>query len=330
MQGSSSPFETNSLLTHSQTTNNNNNKIINKNSFLTVTAITIALISLVFAILSIIIAVKLTANAVYHDPCMYNPLTCKIDPKYDPHYTVTPERVLVIAAHPDDIETCAGGTLAKWSAAGSEIYYVMITNGDKGTSNHSITEKELGRIRQHEQIEAGRVIGVKDIFFLNVTDGGVTNNEELKYHLTYYVRLIRPTVLLTWNPTYHFSLYKLGLEHSDHRTAGAASLDTVWPTAADFLYFPEQGLPTYRPSQVLMFRFWKDDEYITPEENVFVELEHNNLERKIEAIFQHKSQIKNLQEQEAERQFLTNMASGLGRAVNRKYAEWFTLVRFNQ
>jgi hypothetical protein len=185
----------------------------------------IAAISLVVAFVAIIVAITTSRSVpASPDPCAYNPLTCKVDTQFRPfkkRYTQIPERVLVVGSHPDDIETCAGGTLAKWAAAGSHIYYIMITNGEKGTGNASKPEEEVAKTRQSEQLAAAAVIGVKDVYFLNIPDGSVSNDQVLRERLVYYIRLIRPTHLLTWNPMFHLSLYIKGLEHTDHRAAGA-------------------------------------------------------------------------------------------------------------
>lgn len=263
-----------------------------------------------------------------HNACMLHPITCDTDPNFSAKYTHLPSSVLVVAAHPDDIEACAGGTLSKWAAAGSSIYYIMITNGDKGTHNHSMTSEELGKIRKQEQKNAGKVVGVKNIFFLDVPDGEVQNNDHLRYNLTYYIRLLRPELMLTWDPTWHLDLFQFGLEHRDHRTAGQASIDAVWPTSNDFLYYPEQNLPSYRPKTMLLFRFWKDFEYNVPQSQVYVELSDKDMDTKVKAIWEHKSQIPDDKAREAEKQFLMNMASKFGKVERTKYAELFTLVRF--
>lgn len=262
------------------------------------------------------------------DPCYHHPITCNPDPDFTPRMSHVPKSVLVVAAHPDDIETSCGGTLNQWASSGSIIHYVMITNGDKGTRNRSMTSEELGRIRKQEQRNAGAVIGVKDIFFLNVPDGDVQNNDMLRYNLTYYIRLLRPEVVLTWDPTWHLNLFQLGLEHRDHRTSGQATIDAVWPTSNDFMYYPEQNLPTYRPKTILLFRFWKNFEYELPQSQVFVELSEMELQTKIRAMWEHKSQIPDDKAREAEKLFLTDMATKFGKVEGVKYAEFFTVVRF--
>lgn len=270
-------------------------------------------------------------NAVskQQDPCWLHPLTCDTDSSFKSEYDHIPKSVLVVAAHPDDIETSAGGTLTKWAQNGqTDIYYVMITNGDKGTGNRSMTSEELGRIRQQEQRNAGAVVGVKDIFFLNVPDGDVTNNDELRRNITYYIRLLRPEIMITWDPTWHLDLFQFGLEHRDHRTAGQAAIDSVWPNSNDFLYYPDMNLPTYRPKTVLLFRFGNDFEFNAPQSQVFVPLGEAEVSNKIKAIYQHKSQFPNEESKEHEKTFLTSMATKLGKNVRKEYAELFTLVRF--
>jgi hypothetical protein len=102
-------------------------------------------------------------------------------------------------------------------------------------------------------------------------------------------------------------------------------LDAIWPTSADVKYFPEQNLPTWRPTTVLLFRFWKDENHMLPNEDVYVELSQKDLNLKIQSKVQHKSQIGNLVEHG---KYLTEMATQLGKPENTKYAEWFSVVRF--
>ncbi len=322
-----------------------NKDISNKRSNNNNSTLFIVLISSVIVLLLAVIAslglsaltlqktINLSANSVNKaqlDPCVLHPLTCDTDSGFKNEYSHVPRSVLVVAAHPDDIETTAAGTLAKWASnreQPTEIYYILVTNGDKGTSNRSLTSEELGRIRKREQIRAGEVIGVKDIFFFNVPDGDVVNSDELRRNITYYVRLLRPEVVMTWDPTWHLDLFQYGLEHRDHRSTGQATFDSLWPNSNDFLYYPDMDLEPYRPKTVLLFRFWHDFEFNAPQSQVYVPLTEDDMQVKLNAIYQHDCQFPNEQAKESEKQFLMKMAQRFGKVVGTKYAELFTVVR---
>src|SRR5699024_2014559 len=98
------------------------------------------------------------------------------EPRYPDPATTVPERVLMIQAHPDDAEFGIGGTVAKWAAAGSEIYYCSITSGDKGTNDPNITGEALAALREQEQLEAAKVLGVKHVIFLRYLDATLEPN----------------------------------------------------------------------------------------------------------------------------------------------------------
>ncbi|KAL9645554.1 hypothetical protein ABK040_000617 [Willaertia magna] len=302
--------------------------------------IVVSIISIIISITSIVLCFVLqknfstsTSSLFTNDVCYYHPLTCNSNSATEKSlqnakYSDIPEKVLVIAAHPDDIETSAGGTINNWIKRGSIVSYVLITNGDKGTRNHSITPEQLGQIRKEEQINAANVLGVQNVWFLNVGDGLVEDNLELRKNLTYYIRYFRPTIILTWDPNHRLDLYKIGLEHHDHRETGRSVLFTIYPTSNDYWYFPELGLDTYRPKYVLLFRFWNElymDSQLSTKQQVYVELEEEDIEKKLNSLYEHKSQISE-KDKPIEKQFIMNMAQQFGKYVNTKYAEYFTLI----
>ncbi|HUC79111.1 MAG TPA: PIG-L family deacetylase, partial [Candidatus Saccharimonadales bacterium] len=77
----------------------------------------------------------------------------------------SPKIVLGIAAHPDDLDFSASGSFAKWANDGAKIYYLIITDGSKGTDNRKLTQKQLIKIRRDEQINAAKTVGAEDVFF---------------------------------------------------------------------------------------------------------------------------------------------------------------------
>ena len=86
--------------------------------------------------------------------------------------------LMVVAAHPDDPEFGAGGTVAKLVGEGLQAIYVICTNGDKGTPDLSMTSEKLAKIREQEQRNAARVLGVSEVVFLGHPDGGLVDGPE--------------------------------------------------------------------------------------------------------------------------------------------------------
>ncbi len=165
----------------------------------------------------------------------------------------TPQRILVILAHPDDPEFFCGATLAKWAQAGHEIIYYLLTCGDKGRNDHNrhISGDELCTLRHTEQRAAAQVIGVKEVHFLDKPDGHLVPDLDLRRDVVRIIRQFRPDVLVTCDPQYLFSPF--GINHPDHRAAGQVVLDAVFPAAGNELYFPEllaEGLAPHTPKEV--------------------------------------------------------------------------------
>ena len=156
------------------------------------------------------------------------------------------ERVLVVTAHPDDSEFGAGGTIAKLAKDGCEITYVIVTNGNKGSSDRTMTPERLATIRAEEQRNAARTLGVARVEFLGYPDGEVEDTRDVRRDVTRQIRRWRPDLLICQSPT---RTYNLGASHRDHRTVGGVVLDCVYPLARDHLAFPEL-LPEFEPHKV--------------------------------------------------------------------------------
>lgn len=161
-------------------------------------------------------------------------------------------RIMVIAAHPDDPEFGAGGTLAKLAAAGKEITYVLLTSGDKGSHDPTVRPGQLATRREAEQRAAAAVFGVKDVLFLRYPDGILENSLALRARLAQIIREHKPEIVFAIDPWRHYQL------HPDHRAAGFAALDAIW-AAREWHIFAEQlnGDETpWRVSEVYLF--WTD------------------------------------------------------------------------
>jgi LmbE family N-acetylglucosaminyl deacetylase len=156
------------------------------------------------------------------------------------------ERVMVVTAHPDDPEFGAGGTVATFARQGCEITYVIVTNGDKGSSDRAMSPQRLAGIREEEQRNAARVLGVERVQFLGYSDGELEDTRDLRRDVTREIRRWRPHLIITQNPRH---TYNLGLSHRDHRITGGVVLDSVYPLARNHMVFPEL-LPEFAPHTV--------------------------------------------------------------------------------
>ncbi len=186
-----------------------------------------------------------------------------------------PERALAMGAHPDDVEFGCGGTLAKWAAAGCQIFHLICTDGSKGSWSPDEDLVALVAMRQDEQRAASRALGgTGDVVFLAWRDGELEAGLRQRWEVCYWIRRLRPDVVLGHDP---WKRYRL---HPDHRAAGFLAVDGV-VAARDPHFFPEQQVPHHRPSKLLL---WEADE---PDH---VEDLDGYLEPKLDALLAHRSQ----------------------------------------
>ncbi|MBZ0279888.1 MAG: PIG-L family deacetylase [Anaerolineae bacterium] len=196
----------------------------------------------------------------------------------------TPERILVIAAHPDDIEFAAAGSIAQWVEAGTQVTFCMVTDGSAGSNKPDTDLKALVQQRQQEQCEAAAILGVKDVRFLGYPDGVLQPTMELRRDLTRIIREVRPERVLLQDPSLIFA-GNFYINHPDHRAAGEAATYAVFPSAGTRPIFPELLAEGYEPYDVtelyLMFPVQAD---------TYVDISAYE-DRKIQALLCHKSQL---------------------------------------
>jgi LmbE family N-acetylglucosaminyl deacetylase len=198
-----------------------------------------------------------------------------------PIVSEVPERAMVVFAHPDDAEIGSGGVIATWVAAGCEATYVLCTNGDAGTADRSFSPAQLAAKRADEQRAAADFMGVKHVVMLGYPDGGLEDTRAFLGDLVRAIRQYRPHTVFVHDP------YRIhGFQHRDHRKAGIATTDAVYPYARDHLHFPEQitrdGL---EPHKVRELWYWGMDQ-----PNVIVDVTRG-IERQIAALIRHESQL---------------------------------------
>jgi LmbE family N-acetylglucosaminyl deacetylase len=187
-----------------------------------------------------------------------------------------PSAALAVGAHPDDVEFGAGGTLAKWAAAGCVIHHLVCTDGAKGTWDVDAGTAALVVTRQHEQRAAAKALGATgEVVFLGWPDGELDSGLRQRWEVTYWIRRLRPDVVLGHDP---WKRYRL---HPDHRHAGLLVCDAII-AARDPHFFPEQQLPHHRPSTLLL---WEADEADHAEDVT------GTVDQKLAALEAHESQF---------------------------------------
>jgi LmbE family N-acetylglucosaminyl deacetylase len=147
------------------------------------------------------------------------------------------QRALIVAAHPDDIDFSAAGTVARWTDAGIEVIYCLVTDGDAGGFDESVPRAEIGPLRRKEQAAAAARVGVQDLRFLGYPDGRVEPSLALRKDLARVIRQVRPDRLVCPSPDRNYQ--RIGVSHPDHRAVGSAALDAVYPDARNQFAFPE-------------------------------------------------------------------------------------------
>lgn len=187
-----------------------------------------------------------------------------------------PTRALAVAAHPDDAEFGAGATLAKWAAAGCEIAHLILTDGSKGSWDPEEDTARLVAVRQEEQRAAARALGGGTVVFCGWPDGELEVTAAARAQLCYWIRALRPDVVLGHDPWRRYRL------HPDHRNAGFLLTDAI-VAARDPHFFPDQGLPPHRPRALLLWEADEPDHY----EDVT-----GYAEVKLAALFEHRSQLR--------------------------------------
>ncbi len=197
-----------------------------------------------------------------------------------------PRRALAISAHPDDTEFGCAGTAALWTRQGWEFYYLILTNGAKGSNDPDMTPEKLKPIREQEQRAAAAVLGVKDVFFLGYEDGELTYSRQLLGEVVRYIRMLRPDAVFTSDPE-SIIVRDSFVNHSDHRCAGLVAVDAVYPAARDRWNFHEQIDEGLEPHKVSELYIWGFDKV-----NFSVDIS-DVIELKLKALSQHHSQFGN-------------------------------------
>lgn len=222
-----------------------------------------------------------------------------------------PKTAMFIAAHPDDLEFGVAGTAAKWARAGSRVIYVIITDGNVGSHEEGMTPERLAEIRRAEQIAAGEVAGAECVF-LGYHDGFLQPTLELRKDLVRLIRRHKPDAVVCTDPTNFFPSENY-INHPDHRAAGQAALDAVFPAAEMTLLYPDlatEGLVGHKVDSVFVMFGERANHYVDITDTI---------DLKVEALKKHVSQLGDWDPAAMIREW----AAETGKKVGFAYAESF-------
>jgi len=228
-------------------------------------------------------------------------------------------KILVIAAHPDDVDFGLAGTVATWTDAGIEVVYCIVTNGDAGGRDPSVSRADMVVLRRAEQLAAAKCVGVADVRFLGYPDGRLEPSLGLRRDISRVIRQVRPDRVACQSPERNYA--RIPASHPDHRAAGSAALDAVYPDARNPFAFPEladEGLEAWIVREV-----WISG---SPEPEHYVDIT-DTFDRKIAALRAHESQTGHMTNlEEMLRGWLTRMAE-IGGLPDGRLAEAFQVLQ---
>ena len=228
-----------------------------------------------------------------------------------------PKIVLGVAAHPDDLDFSAAGTLAKYAAAGARVHYLILTDGSKGSEDFDMSPDRLIGVRQTEQRAANALIGGAGVEFLAYGDGELEVTQDLKRDIARVIRSLKPDVIITMDPGVLYSPLRGFINHPDHRAAGQATLDAVYPLARDHLSYPELSAAGYMPHKTptILLSNFDDGNYL---EDI-----SSTINKKYEALAAHPSQIPDIL---AVQERVGTIAKAFGVQAGCEYAEAFVRI----
>jgi LmbE family N-acetylglucosaminyl deacetylase len=226
------------------------------------------------------------------------------------------ERALVVFAHPDDAEFLCGGTIALWTEGGTEVDYVCATDGSAGWNGPDRGRDEIASTRADELRAAADVLGVKEVRFLGFVDGSLQANLDLRRAVTREVRRSRPDVIVAPDPSMLWS-GRSYINHPDHRAVGEAVLAVVAcdaPTRPQFPELLDEGLEPFKVNGL-----WLSTEHREADTKIDIGA---TIDRKVEALRAHASQIANMGEFDVDAR-IREWAAAIADEDGMEYAEAF-------
>ncbi|MBN1173834.1 MAG: PIG-L family deacetylase [Micromonosporaceae bacterium] len=194
------------------------------------------------------------------------------------------ERVLVVIAHPDDAEFWLGGTIAGWTAAGVAVSYLVLTDGEAGGFDPDVPRADIPRIRRAEQEEAAAILGVDEVRFLGLSEGGLLRpSRELHVEVVRAIRGVRPQIVVTWSPEWNWQRFRSC--HPDHLATGTLTLQAVYPDAGNRFALTtlreDEGLEAWTAEEIWLIN--------SPHVNHYVDVT-DTFDTKVRAVAAHASQ----------------------------------------
>jgi len=229
---------------------------------------------------------------------------------------ISARSILIVGAHPDDPDAFAAGTVARWTAAGARVRYLVVTSGDKGVPNDEINDPtRFITMREEEQRRSAVLLGAEEVIFLRHRDGEVMDSLELRGQIVREIRRAKADLIVTHDP-----LTRMFRQHPDHRAVGFATLAAAFPSCRLASFYPEQIADGLEPHSVHMLLLGGGD----PNDwNLFVDISET-FERKIDALSLHESQASAFVG--GPRSRMTQRAKDMGTPAGLAMAEAFTFV----
>ncbi len=229
-------------------------------------------------------------------------------------------RVLVVTAHPDDAEFAFGATIARLTGLGSDVRYLICSDGSLGGADPDVSAADLAARRESEQRDAAAVLGVQQVQFLGLPDGELEPSRALRLAIAREIRRQRPDLVLTHQPLRSL-VFPIGASHPDHLAVGEATLRAVYPDAGNPRALPEllaQGLAAHNVAEV-----WVPGH---EHANLFVALNRDQADRKVEAILRHVSQFETSTSPRDDVDWVVQRLRGYGPSAGATWAEAFCRI----
>jgi LmbE family N-acetylglucosaminyl deacetylase len=229
-------------------------------------------------------------------------------------------RVLVVTAHPDDVDFGASGTVATLVAAGVSVTYCVVTDGDAGGFDPDVPRSQIPGIRRREQVSAAAAVGVDDVRFLGYKDGELTVTHELRRDITRVIRQVQPERVMTMSPIRNWD--RIGASHPDHMAAAEATVQAIYPDARNQFAHPslmnDEGLGEWHVAELWMFG--------SPTPNTYVDVT-DHIEDKLKALRAHVSQTEHMEDLEGMIRGWMTQSAQRGGLPEGRLAEMFHAVR---
>lgn len=236
-----------------------------------------------------------------------------------PYDRAAPESLLVVAAHPDDIEFCVSGTVMHWVGQGTRVTYCIVTDGGAGGYDEQLPRQAMADLRRAEQVHSAKLSGVRDVRFLGYPDSFVEPGVDLRRDLCRIIRQVRPQRAVIPSPEINWK--RVADLHPDHRAVGDAALRAIYPEARNPFAHPEllkaEGLEPWAVPELWLMT--------GPTPNQYVDVT-SVFDRKVDALRIHTSQTAHFEDLEGLlRQWLSEHARAGGLPKGR-LAEAFQIV----